>query len=271
MSLIWTTDLHLNFCSDAVIREFLNDIKAGEPSALLIGGDIGEADSFDGYLKQFSEDLRIPIYFVLGNHDAYHGSIAEVRRKAAALTKESDWLHWLPEAGVVEITPEVGLIGHGGWGDGRLGSYHSSSVRLNDFVLISELKGLGPTGLLNKLTELGDEAAAHFEKILPEALNRFKTVLVLTHVPPYVEACWHEGETSGPDWSPFFACWATGMVLKEAMEARPDQEMLVLCGHTHSPGEADILPNLKVLTGGARYCSPEIQKTFDNTELCQVD
>lgn len=248
MKICWTTDLHLNFCSDAVIEILFNEIKQAEATALLIGGDIGEAHSFDGHLKKFADELQIPTYFVLGNHDAYHGSIAEMRSKASELTRKSEWLHWLPESGVVELTSDVGLLGHGGWGDGRFGNYHDSPVRLNDFNLIAELKGLGPNGLLSKLNELGDKAAAHFMDALPHALDRFSTVIVLTHVPPWVEACWHEGQTSGRDWSPFFACQATGEALRQAMEAHPDLEMLVLCGHTHGSGEAEILPNLKVLT-----------------------
>ncbi|MDP6129579.1 MAG: hypothetical protein QGH77_08240, partial [Planctomycetota bacterium] len=59
------------------------------------------------------------------------------------------------------LTPEIGLVGHGGWGDGRLGSYYSSTVRLNDFKLIEELKGRSRDELLFRLTQLGDEAAAH--------------------------------------------------------------------------------------------------------------
>ncbi len=39
-------------------------------------------------------------------------------------------------------------------------------------------------------------------------------------------------------------------------------EMTVLCGHTHSPGEAQVLPNLHVLTGGAEYGRPEVQRVL---------
>ena len=38
--------------------------------------------------------------------------------------------------------------------------------------------------------------------------------------------------------------------------------MTVLCGHTHSPGEAQVLPNLLVLTGGAEYGRPEVQRVL---------
>lgn len=33
-------------------------------------------------------------------------------------------------------------------------------------------------------------------------------------------------------------------------------------GHTHGGGEADILPNLRVLTGGARYGNPTVQRVI---------
>ena len=180
MKAIWLTDIHLNFCEEGIIREFVQGIKRQKPDTLLIGGDIGEADFFEGYLQVFERELQRPIYFVLGNHDAYRGSIHGMRETAATLSRESDFLGWLPEVGVVELTSEVGLIGHGGWGDGRLGSFYSSTVQLNDFKLIAELKGKRGDELLRRLMELGDEAAAHFEKVLPEAIDRFRSVIVLT-------------------------------------------------------------------------------------------
>jgi Icc protein len=46
------------------------------------------------------------------------------------------------------------------------------------------------------------------------------------------------------------------------MAAHPQSEMTVLCVHTHSSGEAQILPNLRVLTGRAEYGRPEIQRVL---------
>jgi hypothetical protein len=42
--------------------------------------------------------------------------------------------------------------------------------------------------------------------------------------------------------------------------AAPDRQMTVLCGHTHGSSEAEILPNLRVLTGGAVYGNPCVQR-----------
>jgi hypothetical protein len=39
--------------------------------------------------------------------------------------------------------------------------------------------------------------------------------------------------------------------------------MTVLCGHTHSSGECQILPNLLVKTGEAMYGTPKIQEILE--------
>jgi Icc protein len=84
-------------------------------------------------------------------------------------------------------------------------------------------------------------------------------VVVATHVPPFREACWYEGQISHDDWIPYFTCAAVGDVLHQAMLDHPDHTMTVLCGHTHGAGVADVLPNLRVLTGGAEYGAPVLQ------------
>ncbi len=51
-----------------------------------------------------------------------------------------------------------------------------------------------------------------------------------------------------------------GDVLKKIMEQHPSCEMTVLCGHTHSSGECQVLPNFKVFAGSAEYGSPKVQQ-----------
>lgn len=213
-------------------------------------------------LEGLDARLGLPVYFVLGNHDFYRGGIVRVRAEVRALCNRSTRLHWLPGSGVVALTPETALVGHDGWADGRFGDYERSGVLLNDYRLIEELSGLDTRDRLRRLNALGDEAAAHFRAVLPEAVDRFRRVIVLTHVPPFREACWHRGQMSDDAWLPHFACRAVGEALVEAMAAHPECEMTVLCGHTHSPGEAQVLPNLRVLTGGAGYGRPEVQRVL---------
>jgi Icc protein len=88
-------------------------------------------------------------------------------------------------------------------------------------------------------------------------------VIVLTHVPPFRDACWHEGRISEEDGLPHFACRAVGERLVAVARANPERTITVRCGHTHSGGVARILPNLVVYTGAAEYRKPAVQRVFD--------
>jgi Icc protein len=259
MQLVWATDIHLNFVGRREVEAFCQSIVDSRADAVLLGGDIATSKHVVDYLALLAERARRPIYFVLGNHDYYHGSIAAVRDRVRALTTESRWLRWLDEMDVVPLTPTTGLVGHSGWGDARLGDYEHSPVIMTDFIEIAELRGLDRETRRATLATLGDEAATHFRQVLPAAVERFPHVLVLTHVPPFQEACWHDGHISGPDFLPHFTCRAVGAVLLEIMRARPDRQLTVLCGHSHGAGEARPLRNVYVRTGAAFYGMPALQ------------
>ena len=175
---------------------------------------------------------------------------------------DNENLFWLETAGVVRLTESTALVGCGAWGDGRLGDYNRSPVMLNDFYQIRELTGLNRKDRLEKLNQLGDEAADYLHRVATEALNHFNKLIVLTHVSPFKEACLYRGEIGGKDWLPFFTCAAAGEVLRELMLDHPDKQMTVLCGHSHHAANVSILPNLFVQAGAAEYGSPSIQSVF---------
>lgn len=58
-------------------------------------------------------------------------------------------------------------------------------------------------------------------------------------------------------------CKAVGDAMVGVMRSHPNGKLLVLCGHTHGRGQASVLDNLYVWTGGAHYGSPEIQEIID--------
>lgn len=260
MNAAWLTDIHLNFLKHNQLEAFLLLLSEKLVDCFLISGDIGEADKIIDCLKYAESVLKRPIYFVLGNHDYYEGSIKEVRSMIADLTKDSENLVWLNEVDHVSLSTNTVLIGHDSWADGRFGDFYLSSVELNDFYLIDELKTRNRTARINAIQELANEAAEHFRRVLPLAANNHKQIIVLTHVPPFREATWHEGQISGDDWLPFFSCKVVGDVLKDFMGQHPAKEMTVLCGHTHSSGQCEVLSNLKVVTGGAEYGAPQVQQ-----------
>ncbi len=278
MRLAWATDIHLDAAGAAGLAPFVRELGDTDLDALVVTGDIGNADRLADDLEHLLMWFPRRVYFVLGNHDYYGSGIRAVCEQVHRLLKNNPDLIWLPEAGVISLTDRTALVGHGGWADGRLGDYHGSRILLNDHVIIDEFAALVRGGQvtasvffeesvlasrLDLLHRLGDEAAAYLAQVLPAALQDHEQVVLATHVPPFREACWYQGEISNDDWLPHMSCKAVGEVLRGVMEAHPDRELLVLCGHTHGEGEVHILPNLFVRTGGARYGAPQLQDILD--------
>ncbi|MEO7733873.1 MAG: metallophosphoesterase, partial [Kofleriaceae bacterium] len=237
---------------------------AEQPDVLLITGDIAESDSVGKFLAEMAEQIA-PIYFVLGNHDFYRANIRVVRGDIPRASKRATYMAAVPR---VQLTDRITMIGVDGWGDARCGDL-ASTVELSDWKLIDEFKKLkGDRDARNEqLQRLGTaEARLLSEKLagVPETPE----LLVLTHVPPYPDACVYDGEPSGPAWSPWFTCIATGEVLDAYAEAHPAQHITVLCGHSHGIGVYQRRPNLEVKTGGwpphvEGYGNPIVQATFE--------
>src|SRR5262249_15073700 len=161
---------------------------------------------------------------------------------------------------VIELTPSVGLIGDDGWADARLGNYEYSLVMMNDYRLIAELAPLTKQLRWPKLKELGDQSARHMRRVLPQALEKYPHVILATHVPPLRDACWHEGQISNDEWLPHLTCKAIGDAVLEIMRPAPQKKLTVYCGHTHSPGICQPLPNVTIHTGSAQYGLPTVQQ-----------
>jgi predicted phosphohydrolase len=262
----WLSDIHLNFVSVEVRRRFFDDLSKQDVDGWLVTGDIGEAGSIHDFLEAFAGLLPVRTFFVLGNHDFYRGSMAQVCADVASLSFANARLTWLTNTGYVELNEDIALVGDDGWADGRLGNALSTPVELNDFVCIRELVGHSRPVLVKHLNRLGEEAAARLGRKLRDAASRYTGVLVLTHVPPFEGACWHEGKTSWPDWLPWFTCAATGDAIMETAHAYPDTRFLVLCGHTHGYGRYAPTPNVLVHTAGAEYGRPEVQGVVELTD-----
>lgn len=263
MRIVWLTDIHLNFCTSGEDRALWGEVEAAAPDAVLISGDIAESEDAAFYLERMERRWERPIYFVLGNHDYYFGSIAAVRQQMDELCASRRRLVYLSHRDVCELTPRVGLVGHDGWADGRCGDYANSDVMLSDYRLIAELARYSKRDRLPHLRDLGDEAGHHIRRVLPKALAKYPHVFLVTHVPPLHEACWHEGRLSDDEWAPHFTCRAVGDAILDVMAEHPDRQLTVLCGHTHGEGECRPLPNVLILTGAAEYNRPRITRIFD--------
>ncbi len=255
---LWLTDIHLNFLRPLQFEKFCQQINSAEPDCIVISGDIGEAPRLKYYLQRFEKHLPFPMYFVLGNHDYYGASFEDAAQLITDVTANSQLLHWLTSGEIVQLSEQVGLIGHDGWADGRYGNYENSQVMLNDYLAIRDFVGMTKPQRLGLLNQLGDAAAQYVLEVLPKALARYDHVYFVTHVPPFREACIHDD-----NWLPHYASKAVGEALVQVMCEHPVKVLTVLCGHTHTRKQIQVLDNLYVMVGGAEYSHPEIQYVFD--------
>lgn len=261
MKLAWATDIHLDHCDEARIAAFVEQLRGAQ--ALALTGDLSEAPQLRGHLEQLATALTCPIYFILGNHDYYHGSIQAVREQMRDLSAISPWLRWLPAGGIVPLSAQTCILGHDSWGDGRNGDVINSWVKLKDFRLIEDFVTAGEAGRVALLNNLGDEAAAYLAPLLPQALSCYRHVILLMHPPPLQEACLYGSEIADDNWAPHFTCKAVGDLLLETLPKHPQTQVTVLAGHTHNICDIQPLPNLRICVGAAEYGQPALAGSFE--------
>lgn len=261
---VWITDPHFNFLGSHGGSLAGKQLRKTYPSlsAVVLTGDLAEFKSFPGALKSFAAGVDAPVWFVLGNHDSYGGSVHGARTRAAAMGGRA---RWLTGAGIVAFG-DTALVGQDGWYDGRCGDALGTSVYLSDFDYVKELRGLHRVRVVEVCQEIADADAKAAEEKLEEAVAKgFKRIVLATHVAPFQGASWHKGAISNSQWLPWFASKAMGDAILRVAYANPDISFLVLCGHSHSPGVFEPADNVKVLTGDAEYCEIRIAGVFDWT------
>jgi predicted phosphodiesterase len=250
----WTSDIHLDRMDEQDHLEFKEWLIKLEVDALIISGDIGEADSVVGYLRDLHNTLSFPIYFILGNHDFWGSSFDEVRVTIRAVVNECPNLHWLTESGIIELNSTTALIGHECWADGRYGDFSQIETVPRDFMRIKDLTVLQRSQYEKMLNELGDEAAFYVRKVLLEAVADYKHIYLAVHVPPFKEASLDRSRRICDDKKlPFYSCKAVGDVLLEIMNNHPECELTVLSGHMHEVCDVKIMNNLNVRVLDAGY------------------
>jgi UDP-2,3-diacylglucosamine pyrophosphatase LpxH len=269
-NLVFATDIHLNFCDEAKIRRFAKSVLSKEPTALALGGDLSEAPQLEMHLRYLEMCLEgLPMYFVCGNHDYYHGSVKNVREGLRSRFKTGKSI-WLPTAGVVTLSPGAALVGHDGWYDGGYpehGDWFQSRLGMSDYQIIQELSS---PQCPNKhmryaaMQKLARQGAKHIRKFLPRAFETYDKVFYVTHVSPFAETSLGLNKRmSDRDWMPSFCTRLSGEALMEVMKKMPaEKKLIVLCGHSHTEAWHRPLPNLYCYCGKARYGQPAVTNQF---------
>jgi predicted phosphohydrolase len=256
--LAWAADLHLEFLSPGKFDLFLQSLRDVQADGLLICGDISTSPRLRQNLIALST-IGKPIYFVCGNHDYYRGSFDETTAMTKATCREYRALRWLSQGEIIPLTPRAALLGHDGWGDGRAGLGVRSTIGMNDFVLIEDLRILDRGQLFTKLEALGRGSARYADDVIGRAVRQFDHIIFATHAPPFVDAARHQGAPTPPEFLPFYVNVSLGEVLLRMARAHPQKQFEVLCGHTHAACEFEAAPNLKVRVAGATYGDPKVE------------
>lgn len=265
MKPVWISDPHfdhLNKKDPEALLRFRALLDRETITHILLGGDIAESRTLDQELRRFRQACGRPIYYVLGNHDYYFGSIDGVRKQVSSLNIPG--VQWLPDAGIVSLGNDTALIGHGGWGDAHRGDLEDFVI-LTDYAAISDLahtidrEDFWVHGfkkrerLVSKLQQLGREAAEALSRDLSEAAKYFKRILILTHVTPFEQTCTYKNEPGNDKGFPGFLWDTMGPILVDLALSRPDISISVFSGHTHQQSHGRIAANMNAWSAMAEY------------------
>lgn len=269
----WCTDIHLDFIDDDQIVKFGESIVNAGFDGVMITGDISISTELIYHLSVLERVINKQIFFVLGNHDYYGGSIPAVRQKMKELSNMSSYLRYLETVPYVKINNSTAIVGHDGWYDALNGNAQHSRFIMSDWVRIAEFaphakKVVGMYGseydinkkeVISVAQKLAHDGVMHVMNGIKAATRTHKNIIILTHFPPFKESHVHMGKIGDDDAQPWYTSKMMGDMLLDASKAYPDHQFTVLCGHTHGKHSSRVTNNLTVHVGGADYGKPTVQ------------
>jgi predicted phosphohydrolase len=210
------------------------------PEGILITGDISNAERLDEHLAVLST-LGCPIFFVLGNHDFWHGSFAGVTALVRSTCSKKTNLVFLDQGGLVQLGGGAALMGGQGWGDGQAGLGEKSPVTSRDRQLIQEFADKPREKYFEMLRKMGRASAVSFSQMAVQALEDSQHLILATHVPPFAASALRE-----PEYLPYYVNVALGEEILRVAHQFPLKRISVYCGHTHRECVYRPLPNVTV-------------------------
>jgi predicted phosphohydrolase len=263
MNFYWCSDIHCDVVDDDRLSAFLSKTNQDTNSddLLLITGDISNALELWKHIQNISQASNARLLYVVGNHDYWGGSFSEIDtllRSHSSKEGHAIFMDLIDRHQIDEITC---VVGESGWYDGRNGEQGRPRFIMNDWF---EIKDYKRNYLLSerKFSEhIADARAVRLQNKLLSAIEAGnRRIIVITHCPPFVEACRYKGQPSDLYALPWFSSQTMGDVLDQLSRENPDINFEVLCGHTHDPYEYRHSSNLTVHVAGAQYGDPKIFK-----------
>jgi predicted phosphohydrolase len=209
------------------------------------------------------EIIQKPIYYILGNHDFYGSSISEVKQQLKHINNISTYLKCCSEVESYSLTHNTVIVGHENWSDMGYRFSGDDGIRMSDWDLIQEFDSVSRNKFLetNKLmkqvntilTPLAIQAMKHIEKGINKAVKNNKHVVILLHVPPFLEL--HKETSAKTTW---YVSKIMGDMLLTVADRNPGVRFTILSGHSHNDATFQARPNMICHTAEATYRYPTI-------------
>lgn len=249
---LWATDLHLNYFNEKYIYNFGKSLSKHKTKGLIISGDISLGNKLERNLKTLSDAIQMSIYYVLGNHDYWYSSFAEIDKLSASLNDNS--LINLNHSHL-QIDEKTILIGFDGWYDCSLGSI-DSSVQMTDWVRIKEFENQDPI-------KISKERSQSYKSFLNRSLS-FKNQgvtnqIIISHIPPFEQLIKNKKTAK-----PFYGSSISGQMLTQL--SGNFNKIICLSGHTHNRASYQ-QDNLFCYVGEACRGKPALAGLLDETNL----
>jgi predicted phosphohydrolase len=261
--LVLGSDLHLDHVSPLEKQEFLERVsrECSDPDCvLLLTGDLSRQQTLFEHIDNVAQACRGRMLYVLGNHDIWGGSFASANQALRPHGLVDGHAVFMDLVDRVQLEDDLCVVGDSGWYDGRNGEQGNPRFIMNDWFYISEYR-------TTKMSDrdfsavVADARAATLEKKLRAAVEAGNNrVIVLTHVPPWVEACRHMGQPSDDYALPWFSSRVIADAIDQVAKEHFHVKFEVLCGHTHDRYEYRRDDNLNVYVSGAAYGAPYVRE-----------
>ena len=254
-----------------MIRQILGfPIARQKPDSVILTGDISTSEYLTHHLTLLSEVIDAPIYFVCGNHDFYGSSTQQVRDSLDDMCRSSNGkLNYLTRSLFYPLTTSTAIVGHDGWCDGYHGVPFSSELLMNDWMKIGDYSRVGavkfgPSGIrvhraaiLRVARNLAAAAVQHTVASASAAIEAgYTTIVIATHVPPFVSVHSLGGKGSTPDAQPWYTSLMMGDAIQALAHKHPQINFNVLCGHIHTKIRVSIESNITCYVAEAHYGNP---------------
>jgi predicted phosphohydrolase len=271
MKAAWFTDIHLDCVDDPVQHVENMALQARYTDTVLITGDISISNKLVMHLSLLEDIFEKPVFFILGNHDFYFSDISTVRNNVSGACNSLNFCRYLSSIPFIRLAKGVTLVGHDGWYDAGNGDLNLSALIMNDWLRIADYRPAllpingGVQIAKYKIAEIARQICASSVKHVVEGIKcaiqeKSEKVVVMTHVPPFVESFVFNPNKGMRviDALPWYTSKMMGDMLYRAAKSCPQIQFTVLSGHTHAAFDEKILDNLVVKVGSSEYGSPSL-------------